>query len=156
MKLLKYGGISVIYVCLIQFLHGFLQDSLGGLTAGPKADLLAAITLIALIIPIIVIVVKALKINNLYNVRRFALRALKKNVVAVVVFAVVLFVIGSNCYVGYNSISFFSAHINTTNMLMLAFCHNVFDVGVTYVFMFILGVLGLASSYNLPLTGNER
>ena len=156
MTLLKYAGISVGYVCIIQLIHGILLKAKGGLMGGPEADILALITLVAFIVPIIVIVVKALKINNLYNVRRFALRGIKKNAFAIVAFLAVLFFIGSNCYVGYNGVNIFLTQINTTNTILLAFCYNIFDDATSYVFVFILGVLGLLTTYNLPLTGNER
>ena len=156
MKLIKYGGISIAYVCLIQLLHGILLQSMGGLMGGPVVGVLAFVRFIAFLIPIVVILVRALKINNLYNVRRFALRGIKKNALAIVIFAVVLFLIGSHCYVGYNAINIFLSQINTTNLTVLACCYNIFDDGVSYVFAFLLGVLGLAASYNLPLTGNER
>lgn len=156
MKLFKYGGISILYVCLIQLIHGVLQGLQGGSMDSALNVWLSVLVAVAFIVPIIVIAVRALKINNLYNVRRFALRGLKKNGVALLIFIILLFFIGSHCYVGYNVVNIFLSQINTTNVTALAFCYNIFDDSMSYIFAFLLSVVGLAASYNLPLTGNER
>ena len=156
MNLAKYTLISIIYVVAVQGVHGILQHLIMEIASGPNYLALQIFKYVAFIVPIVVIVVKALKINNLYNVRRFTLRAIKKHIIGLVAIALALFFIASNCYVSHNMINIFLSQIDTQNEMILAIGYNIFDDPTTGIFAFLLSVLGMAQMYNKPLTGNER
>ena len=128
--MLKYGCVSVVYAVMVNVLNSKLKEMLGVSAEGgsPMGYLVTVITALCFVIPIICFAVNALKINNLYNVRRFFARAIGNNAISVVIFAGILIYEGflNPVWIGY------------------------------MIGAFVISIMWLGREYNLPLKGNER
>lgn len=156
MNITKYAFVSVVYVVIVQCINGFLEGSVAAFSTDGGYAFLQFLKYVAFIVPMIVIAVKALKINNLYNVRRFALRAWKKYFVAVIIFICILSLIVINCDAGDNWIRIFEMQYDITDPVALLIAHNIFDDISSEIFVVLLTMARISQIYNKPLTGNER
>ena len=126
--MLKYGCVSCVYAVMVHMLNGKLGEMLEAVDGSFESGVVDVVTVLAFVIPVICFAGNALKINNLYNVRRFFLRAWKKHALSIGAFAGILI---------YEAVKMpmFSGYM----------------VGA-----FVISLMWLGREYNLPLTGNER